>query len=131
MATSRQIQIVRFNLGDPAGPFQEVSDDDIALVVEGQPILTLASAILADSIAARYASEVDTTIGPTSVSKSQRFAQWSALAKRLRETPPGDFAGERDTIEYPTPESVREPAFRVGMDDRDRHDGGWLRTHDD
>lgn len=117
MTTPARIRLVRIALGDTDVEDEVFATDDIRAVLESEPVITRAAAILADSAAARFAREVDRRIGPTSVSASQQSQAYAALAARLRASPPGDFAGG---VHLPVPYAGGLDAplqFGIGMDD--------------
>lgn len=85
LSTSRDK--VRFLLGDTSGvsATELLSDNEIAWVLtEESSNVYRAAAAGADAIAAKFARLADTSVGDTSVSASQKQAQYAELAERLR-----------------------------------------------
>lgn len=75
---------VRLYLGDTDVTSEQVKDTEIdaMLLVYADPMACAAA--FADSLAARYARRVDTTVDGLSVSWSQRASAFRDLAERLR-----------------------------------------------
>jgi len=130
---SDPISMVRFLVGDVDASNPILTDSEIQALVSLQPIISFAAASAADTIAARFSIQVDTAIGKTKVSLSQRSAHFTKLANRLRKTA-GDLPGG-DGTGVPTVNMVVsglsisqnaamasdtdrvQPSFTIGMDD--------------
>lgn len=87
---------VRFLIGDTDTNDQLISDEEIEAVIAAYTAGTAVNylaASCADFLAAKFARKADVSNLETSVSASQRHSQFMALAKRLREMPPGSVLG--------------------------------------
>lgn len=130
---------VRFLVGDTDTNDQLIADETIEAVIaaytSGTAVNYLAAAV-ADAIAATFARKADVSNVETSVSASQRYAQYTALAKRLREMPPGQVLGgdgssvvladitiggrsKSDLEAREEDDGIVQPAFRRGQWDID------------
>lgn len=77
---------VRFLVGDTDTTDQLVSDEEIAYSVAEQPTTMLAAALVAQSIASKFARKADKSVGDLSIAYSQQAKAYQDLEKRLRET---------------------------------------------
>ena len=130
---SDPVSMVRFLVGDVDSNNPILTDSEILAITNIQPVITYAAAAAADIIAARYAVQIDTTIGRTKVSLSQRFEHFKSLADRLRESagdlPGGDGTGQPTVGMFVGGISISEekaladdadriqPSFSIGMND--------------
>ena len=130
---SDPVSMVRFLVGDVDSSNPILTDSEILAITTLQPVITYAAAAAADTIAARYAIQVDTAIGRTRISLSDRFDHFKQLADRLRETagdlPGGDGTGIPTVSMFVGGISVSaneamaddtdrvQPSFTIGMDD--------------
>ena len=64
--------------------YAELSDETITAALALNPNVYTAAALCADSLAGKYASQVDQQVGDLRISFSQRAKQWADMAKRLR-----------------------------------------------
>lgn len=101
--------MVRFLIGDTVDSGHLVEDADITdmLAAVGSP--RLAAADICDSLAARFAQQVDKSVGPLRISASQRSAAFADRAKALRRRNAADVGGPSIGA------SSACPAFRRGM----------------
>ena len=98
-----KVSLVQLCLGGSQGLAQFFTTDQISQVLSKQPTVTLAAAILVDSLIARFSISVDFKSGATSYQASQKFAHLQDLADRLRKSP-GDFPGGDDGTGVPNVE---------------------------
>ena len=132
---SNPLSMVRFILPDTVEASALFTDTEINAALALQPTVTYAAAALADILAGRFASEVDTAIGQTRISLSQKSEQWAKRAIALRkggagDLPGGDGTGVKNAEMFVGGISVSEaenlntgdsdriqPSFRIGQDD--------------
>lgn len=82
---------VRFLIGDTDSTTPEVSDEEIAYILQmhGDPGATYgnyaAAAVLAQAIASKYAKKADKSVGGLSIQYKQKFDNYMALAEKLRD----------------------------------------------
>ena len=140
LATARDR--VRSQLGDVDTPDQQLSDEAIAyyLTAAGN-VEHLAAALLADDLAAKYARLVNTSNLSLSISASDRFAHYQALAKALRSRGNnlgavlggmlvgGSSEAEVEALEQES--DAVQPKFGIGMDRNPRIGDDDLNTGDD
>lgn len=74
---------VRFAIGDTDSTDQLVTDEEIAYLLTGSSVAAAAIAAC-ESLAAKFARQVDRSVGNLSLSSSQRSAQFRDLAATLR-----------------------------------------------
>lgn len=129
-----KISLVRMMLGGDEGASPLFTNTEISVVLQLTPVPTYAAAALWDMAAAKYASKIDTSIGATRVSLSQKVKAAMDMATRLREGGPGSIPGG-DGSGTPTAEMIVggisisanqalddntdavQPNFSLGMDD--------------
>lgn len=75
---------VRFLIGDTIPADELLQDEEINAVLIDQPNTTLAAAIAAEAIAARFSREANTEVGKTRIWKEQKADSYLALAISLR-----------------------------------------------
>lgn len=118
---------VRFLCGDIDIHNQLVQDEEIAFALEYASSPPMAAAMVCESLASRFASQVDETVGPLSRTLSQRSAQFADRAKRLRDL---DANVSRSSAEMfiggisksvaqklAMDTSAKQPTFSIGQDD--------------
>ena len=88
--TTASMHKVRILVGDTNSDDPQLDDEVIYYVLTVQSVLTYASAACADMIAAKYAREVNITVGETRVTKERIYYHYKDLAERLRAAGPGD-----------------------------------------
>lgn len=114
---------VRFLVGDTDETDQLVQDEEIAYALTTQPTAELAAALVAEAIAAKFARQVDSTVGRVSESASQRAMAFRERAKELRSNiallARPSFGGlsqaEKERLDSDT--DAVQPSFRIGQDD--------------
>jgi hypothetical protein len=74
---------VRFLIGDTVTADQQLTNEEIAWLIlnEGSPVRAAIKG--AESLSAKYARQVDKTVGNLSLSASQRSKRYAELAKQL------------------------------------------------
>lgn len=129
-----KISLVRMMLGGNEGASPLFTNTEISVVLQLTPVPTYAAAALWDMAAAKWAAKIDTSIGATRVSLSQKVKAAMDMATRLRDGGPGFIPGG-DGSGTPTadmvvggisidandafrddPDTV-QPNFSLGMDD--------------
>lgn len=80
---------VRFLVGDIDTTHQQISDEEIDYVLTLHPAVAgspnyMAAAVVAEAIAARYATKADKTVGGLSIRYSERRNSYLAMAASLR-----------------------------------------------
>lgn len=75
---------VRFLIGDTISADELLQDEEINAVIADQPNTTLAAAISAEAIAAKFSREATRTVGKTSISASEKAKAYLELARKLR-----------------------------------------------
>ncbi|GIV81724.1 MAG: hypothetical protein KatS3mg051_1188 [Anaerolineae bacterium] len=75
---------VRFLIGDTDTNDQQITDEEIAWLLAQNGNTYVAAAAACESIAAKYARNVDASVDSARVDASQRQAHYLALAKKLR-----------------------------------------------
>jgi hypothetical protein len=132
-AADDPVGLVRLLVGDTRSDDPLLTDSEIEAILGFQSVITYAAASCADIIAAKFARDVDTAIGETRISLSQKVKAYQALADRLRLTsgdiPGGDGTGianlgmfvggiSQSEKEAFLDDSNRiQPNFSLGMDD--------------
>ena len=116
---------VRFLVGDTDSDDQQVTDEEIAWALTQAGGIYSAAALIASTIAAKFARMVDKAVGDLKISYGQRAGHYEKLTAALKRKASVfgavPYAGG---ISISDKESVREdtdrvkPAFSVGMDDR-------------
>jgi len=113
---------VRLLIGDVIAIDPQMQDEEIDWLVSQEQNVYAAAAACADSLAARYARQVDKAVGDLRISFSQKQAAYEAMALQLRSrrgnlyqvpTAAGIDVSERKGLEQD--ESVQQPYFYVGM----------------
>lgn len=94
-----QMMRVRFLIGDTDAEDHQLHDEEILFINTHQPVTTYAAAAAADTLAAKYARQVNTNNSDLRVSAAARHKHYQELADRLRsmgagEVPGGEGAGE-------------------------------------
>lgn len=74
---------VRFAIGDTDSADQLITDEEIAYLLTDSTV-TAASIAACEALAAKFARQVDRSVGNLSLSSSQRAAQFRELAATLR-----------------------------------------------
>lgn len=74
---------VRFAIGDTDSTDQLMTDEEIAYLLTGSTV-TAASIAACEALAAKFARQVDRSVGNLSLSSSQRAKQFTELAATLR-----------------------------------------------
>jgi len=115
---------VRFLCGDTDSDTALVTDEEIAWALADQGSPALAAAVVCESLASKFALDVDVRNGKAYEYASQRSKQYAAMAERLRakagRTSASIFVGGQsvDEIEALHQDSDRrQSAFTVGMTD--------------
>jgi hypothetical protein len=123
LSTSEKDQ-VRLLIGDTDTNDQLISDEAIAFYLSSRGnSVNLAAADACDSIAAKFARQVDTKNGALSVSASQRSAAYRQLGADLRSQNAelcGAFFGGQSIdgkIDLETDTDAIQPRFARGMND--------------
>lgn len=91
--TTAAMQKVRVLIGDTDEDDPQLDDEVLYYVLAAQPVLTYAAAACADILAAKYARQVNITIGETRVTKERIYYHYKSLAEDLRASGPGDIPG--------------------------------------
>lgn len=91
--TTASMQKVRVLIGDTDEDDPQLDDEVLYYVLAAQPVLTYAAAACADILAAKYARQVNITIGETRVTKERIYYHYKSLAESLRSSGPGDIPG--------------------------------------
>jgi hypothetical protein len=129
-----KVSIVRLMLGGNDGASPLFTNAELEVVLQLQPVPTYAAAALWDMAAAKWASQVDQSIGATSISLSKKAEAARAQADRLRAGGPGYLPGGDGSgtptaemlvggisvdqrIAYAEDTDAIQPSFSVGMDD--------------
>lgn len=76
---------VRFLIGDTLSIDPLLQDEEILSVILDEPNPTLAAAISARAIAAKFSREANRTVGKTSISASDKAKAYLELAKKLED----------------------------------------------
>lgn len=128
--SSSDLDLVRFLIGDTDTNDQQVTDEEInyMLGIYGSPYA--AAYNLCVNLMAKYARQVDYTIGPESVKASQRYKNYQSLAQALKDqsmsanaAPSFDDPTQRDGNKY--------PIFDVGMHDNGDQSPDNVPSEDD
>lgn len=129
-----KVSLVRLMLGGSDGASPLFANAEIEVVLQLQPVPTYAAAALWDMAAAKWAAQVDQSIGATSISLSKKAEAARVQADRLRAggagyLPGGDGSGTptaemvvggisiSEAIAYTENTDAIQPSFAVGMDD--------------
>jgi len=132
-----RVSLIRLMIGDTDKNEILLTDEEICLALNAQPINTYAAAACADFIAAKFAREVQRTRGAVSAACNQRFLQYKELARCLRAGGPGDLPGGDGTgvptlgmrvggITFAGNDALRDdsdavpPTFALGQTDNER-----------
>lgn len=75
---------IRFVIGDTDEDDELLQDEEIDAALSNEGNKYAAAAICADAIAAKFAREADKTVGPLSISASQKGERYLKLADKLR-----------------------------------------------
>lgn len=75
---------VRMRIGDTSSGDQLLQDEEILAILSVEGDRTVSAAVAAESIGARFARQVDKTVGKLSISMAQASQGYFGLAKRLR-----------------------------------------------
>jgi len=97
---NNKVSLVYLCLGGQDGLGKFFTPDQIEQILSRQPTVTLAAAILVESLIARFSISVDFKSGATSYQASQKFRHLQDLVDRLRKSP-GDFPGGDDGTGVP------------------------------
>lgn len=135
---------VRLMIGDVDTTRQQLDDAEIDFVLTTETSPTLAAAVCAEMLSARYTFQTDTTNGALSVAASKRASAYQKLADRLRRGGAGDIPGDPQAIMatmYVGGQSRTAvaalgqnsdniaPNFSLGMDDFSHGWGGASTTY--
>jgi hypothetical protein len=82
--TNVPIDMVRFIIGDTDANAPLLADSEIEFLIATKGSANSAAQAACVKLMAKFAREVDYTIGPESVSASQRFEQYKLLLKELK-----------------------------------------------
>jgi hypothetical protein len=112
---------VRFYSGDTDTTDQFVSDEEIAFALSEEGSAMAAAAAISEALAARFARQVDKSVGDLRLSLNQKAQAFAAKAQALRQraatsTAPyagGLSQGERDSARADS--DLIRPAFRVDL----------------
>lgn len=94
MAVTVDLETVRVLVGDADPAAELITDDQLALIVDGYGSTRLAAAAVADSIAALFSRKVSFSLEGLRIENSSKAANYRALADRLRleaENEPGQM----------------------------------------
>ena len=91
------ISIIRFTLSDTDENNPLITDSELEYILSIQPSLRFATAAAAGIIAGKFAMKVDTSIGQTRISLSQKYEQWKDFQQKLLNFEVGLFPGEDGT----------------------------------
>ena len=80
------LMAVRLRIGDTSTGDQQLSDEEIDYLLSAYGGVIAASAEAADTLAAKFARQVDKKVGDLSVDAAQRAEAYRALSVRLRRT---------------------------------------------
>lgn len=129
---------VRFLIGDNDNTNQLVSDEEIAYAIANEATNKLAAIRIVRSLAGKYATKVDKTVGDLKISYSQMTKHFKELAVFLEESDaslyaPIPYAGGISISDKETDRSDSDrssPMFTKGMDDNpvsnvDNDNGDW------
>jgi hypothetical protein len=98
---------VRFLIGDTIADDQLLQDEEILCVIKSNTNTVRSAAKCCEAIVAKLSREADNKLGPSSVNASQKVAQYTALAKKLRKQ-------STTGVAIPAIET-REPAFIIDL----------------
>jgi hypothetical protein len=112
---------VRWLSGDTVADDPLVTDEEIAYALADEGAPTPAAALVCEALAARFARQVDKSVGDLRLSLSQKAQAFAAKAERLREHAAHGaipFAGglsesERDAARRDS--DLVQPSFRVDL----------------
>lgn len=115
---------IRFLIGDTDNTDQLVTDEEIAYALAQEGSAYIAAARICRSVASKFARYMDQSVGDLSISYSQRYTQFTALADRLESDGSSrlgvPFAGGISVAakEAVTDDSDRiQPAIKIGVQD--------------
>lgn len=115
---------VRFLVGDTDFEDQQIQDEEIGFALDQEGNYRSAAAVIAESLAAKYARLVDKSVGDLSISYSQRATQFAEVAKKLRSgasislaMPYAGGISVTDKESRANDTSKTSPAFKRGMND--------------
>lgn len=112
---------VRFRIGDTDTTDQLLSDEEINAALSDEGNQYAAAAVCAEAIAGTFAREADKSVGPLSISASQKAAMYAKLAQRLRaqvgrKVAPWLGGRSQDDVDTAKADTDRvDPAFEVGQ----------------
>jgi len=114
---------MRFELGDTDVSGGEdtaaVSDEEISAVLAAFTNWKRAKLALVESICSRMSFEVDTKVGPMTLSLSGRAVQWSALYEKLKKE-----VGAMGVPSGIPGANTSSPYFYAGMQSNERSENG-------
>lgn len=120
---------VRFLIGDTDTTDQLVSNEEIAWAIANNAGTILAAATLCEALSAKFAREVDKSIGSLSVSAASRSGHFASRAASLRVQSVAlceVFVGGlsiSDKAALDADADAVQPFFRAGQDDNPRAGG--------
>ena len=127
-----RVDAIRFLSGDTSSGNPMVTDEEITYTSTAVPNNNMAAAKVCRAIAARFSPQADTDNAGLRVSASQRAKAFADRAKELERDAcksAGIVVGGRLVSEKQTAEAdntIKQPAFSIGMDDYDvGSTGGW------
>jgi hypothetical protein len=112
---------VRFHSGDTDSADPLVSDEEIAFALGEESTAVLAAAAICEALAARFARQVDKSVGDLRLSLNQKAQAFAAKAEALREraaTAVEPYAGGLSQSEREASRAdsdLIQPAFRVDL----------------
>lgn len=112
--------MVRFEIGDTDSTDQLVSDEEITYALSVEPSILAAAARCCESLARKFARQIDYRLGPQYVYASQRAKAFAELAAELRARASlgsGMYVGGIDRQEHLKDRGLRQPAFKKGLMD--------------
>lgn len=118
---------LRFEIGDVIAADPVISDEELnfCLAQNGNNVKR-AKATAAEAIAARYAHEVNTKVGPLNFDLAQRAKEWAEKAQRFRREAAGAAAPSAGGI-YDSSGALSDPYFKKGMHDNLTPETGTTR----
>lgn len=116
---------IRFVIGDTDSTDELLQDEEIDAAITNEGNKYAAAAMCAEAIGGKFSRQSNKTVGPLSISASERSAQYFALAERLRRSigrRVAAWAGGISESEMRDAEKDTdrvEPSFERGMHDSD------------
>ena len=124
---SSELDRVRFEIGDTDENWPLLNDDEIQYAIDKEANLYTAAARCCEAIASKFSREADYSLGPKSVSSSQRAESYRAKARELRHKGIAGFyvggVSKKDEKKDRLDPDKKRPAFERGMMTYRRDDG--------